>query len=317
MKKYPYVAIVIVNLNGYKLLKDCLVSLSHSLYPNKYTGLFIVDNGSTDHSLEYIESLSNKKLFRNIYVIKNKINLGFAKANNLAFHQILKKRIYKYVVTLNNDTKVTKNWLPTLVNGMELHPDYAAAVGKIVKMDNPTMVDSAGDMFNARTLRVVNRTTKKHSKNVYTQKTEVLSVCAAGAIFRATALKEVRINNEYFDEDFVSYIEDVDLNIRLRLMGWNIVYIPQALMFHKGSATSSKLSIKYREFYSRRNRVLFAIKNFPPLLTFKLVIKYLFPTTKAYGFYTKKQKVDIGQTKGQRLSLLDVCLVHLEESIVQ
>src|SRR3989304_1841235 len=103
MKK---IAIIIVNWNGEKYIKDCLESLKNQSYRD--FDIILVDNNSSDDSLEVAES------YEDIFVIRNKINYGFAKGNNIGIQRALKDG-YKYVVLVNCDTEADKGWLKKLV----------------------------------------------------------------------------------------------------------------------------------------------------------------------------------------------------------
>ena len=103
---YPLVTISIVNLNGSDYLRDCLDSLKNLSYPKEQIEIIIVDNGSTDDSIEFLN-----KNCPEARIIRNNSNFGFAKANNQAAAQAKGE----YVAFLNNDTKVDENWLTELL----------------------------------------------------------------------------------------------------------------------------------------------------------------------------------------------------------
>lgn len=280
--KYPSVAIVIVNWNGERYLKHCLSSLKTVDYPKKKVKVILVDNGSTDSSVSW-----TIKTFPKTTIIRNKKNLGFAKANNIGITVALKDKKVKYIVTLNNDTEVDKGWLKSLVCFMEKNNKVGIAVGKILQFNNRNKIDSTGDFLFKENLRVINRGYNEYDQGQYNSHIEIFSACAAASIFRRKTLEEIQINKEFFDEDFLSYIEDIDLNIRARLRNWLCFYVPNAIIYHIGSATSSKMSREYKEYLSRRNRILFAIKNFPIKYMLLLVIRYSFPSYRGIMFYLK------------------------------
>lgn len=305
--KYPSVAIIIVNWNGKKYLKDCLSSLQELLYPKQKLKIILVDNGSSDGSVSWV-----KKKYPKTIIIQNNENLGFAKANNIGISFALSKKEASYIVTLNNDTRVDQYWLKYLVDFMEKNKKVGIAVGKILQLYNRTKIDSAGDFLSKDNFRVVNRGHNERDQGQYNLPREIFSACAAASIFRRKTIEEVKINNEYFDEDFVSYIEDIDLNIRARLRNWLCFYVPKARIYHIGSATSSKMSREYKEYLSRRNRILFAIKNFPIKYMLLLVIRYSFPSYRGTIFYLK---IRLGNILARRLKyrLKKGIKFHLEQ----
>ena len=99
---FPVISVSIVNLNGEKYLDECLKSLEELNYPRNKLEIIVVDNGSTDNSLEMI-----RENYPHVKIIENSRNMGFAYANN----QAAKVAKGEYVAFLNNDTRVDKNWL--------------------------------------------------------------------------------------------------------------------------------------------------------------------------------------------------------------
>ena len=109
---HPKVSVIIVNWNGKKYLEVCLSSVFNQTYPDYE--VILVDNGSTDGSIEYI-----KNNFSKVKLIELNKNYGFAKANNIGIKEAFKNSDIKYVITLNNDTLTDINWLFFLVRVME------------------------------------------------------------------------------------------------------------------------------------------------------------------------------------------------------
>ena len=124
------VAIIIVNWNGKKFLPTCLSSLRGQTY--KLFKVIFVDNGSTDGSVEFV-----RKNFPEIMIIENKRNLGFAEGNNIGIRQAFKNKNIKYIVALNNDTKLDENWLKELIISVESSgPKFGSFQGKILNFKN-------------------------------------------------------------------------------------------------------------------------------------------------------------------------------------
>jgi len=268
----PFVAVIIVNWNGKKFLKTCLDSLIAQDYPPDKVNILLVDNGSRDDSIVIV-----RKYYPKVKIIQNKKNLGFAQANNIGINFSFDNPEVKYILTLNNDTFMEKGYLSELVSFLESKPRAGACVGKILMLDDKRVIDSAGDYIYKDKMEIMNRGKFEFDVGQYDKTEKAFSVCAAGALYRRELLKEVKLLGEYFDNDFFSYKEDVDLSLRAHLMGWGIYYVPKAVMMHKGSGTSNKLSLEYKEYISRRNRILMAVKNLPIGLMVKALIKYVFP----------------------------------------
>ena len=130
MSLNPEVCIIILNWNGKELLKDCLSSLLKLTgYPNYK--VIVVDNGSTDGSLEYV-----KKNFPQVDVLPLDKNYGFAKGNNKGIKYALKKYKPRYILLLNNDTKIIqRDWLTKLVETAESDKKIGIVVPKLIYTD--------------------------------------------------------------------------------------------------------------------------------------------------------------------------------------
>jgi len=296
IKGWPKVAVVIVTWNGKKFLEECLPALARQSYPKNKVKTILVDNGSVDGTIDWI-----REKYPDIAIIKNKKNLGFAKSNNQGIKLALHDPKTKYLITLNNDTQAKKDWLENLVLFMEINKNVGISVSKMIRVSDLTIIDSAGDYFAKNTFRVVNRGYLEKDFGQFEKDAEILTACAASSIFRVKVLQETKLGKEFFDEDFGSYIEDVDLNLRARLLGWKISYAPKSVIYHVGSATASKLSKKFKEFVSRRNRILMSIKIFPnPYLAF-ILLKYIFPSAKGVNYYmTAGQNSQIQKIKNKK-----------------
>lgn len=329
---FAKVAIIIVTWNGRHFLEKCLPSLKKLDYPSSKVKTIIVDNGSRDGTIAWL-----KENYPEIRVVKNKTNVGFAKSNNQGIRLALRDRKVKYVFTLNNDTEADTGMLKNSVLFMEGAKNVGIGASKTINFANRSLIDSAGDFFAKNTFRVINRGHLIKDRGQFDKTEEILSACAAASIFRRKTLEEVKLGREYFDEDFQSYIEDVDLNIRARLKGWKVFYIPSSVVYHVGSATASKLSKKFKEYVSRRNRVLMVVKNFPiPTMIF-LLAKYILPTGRGARYYLAKRAQQVSKRgmghyakKGltfylklvverfivtsdtQRLTVLEVLIVHIK-----
>jgi len=269
------VSIVIVNWNGRKYLAACLKSLFNQTY--KDFNVILVDNNSTDDSVNFV-----KGNFPQVKVIECRKNYGFAEGNNIGIREAMQNAETKYIMTINNDTIIDNKYLETLVSFMESSPKAGSSVGKILMIDDKRRIDSAGDFILRKNYKIVNRGKFEIDKGQYNKIEEVISTCSAGAIYRRKMLSEIKIDNEYFDRDFFAYNEDVDIALRARLMGWEFFYLPTAVMYHHGAATISKISLGYREYLSRRNRLYVVLKNLSINQLLKFLIKYIFPLNKRY-----------------------------------
>ncbi|MEM0262219.1 MAG: glycosyltransferase family 2 protein [Nitrososphaerota archaeon] len=274
------VSVVILNYNGLEHLKTCLDSVLNTDYPN--FEVIVVDNGSTDGSVEFIRntypSLKLLRLSRNIYTV------GGYMAGVLIARG-------KYVAILNNDVEVNGNWLKPLVEALERIPWAAAADAKYKSFFDRNRFDdtaAAGrwiDYFGNNYTRGVNEVD-------FGQYDEATYIFAALTIFNRDILMKVG----GFDISYIFGYEEIDLCWRLNLSGYKVLYVPQAIIYHKsGATTRDKRAQKPKpEFFylSKRNRLITLMKNYSIFnaiiaLTVTLLEYYL----SMWYFFASKKKV--------------------------
>src|SRR5262249_39310360 len=135
----------------------------------------------------------------------------------------------EYVALLNTDTVARPDWLAALVRALdESPPETGAVASKMLSLDDASRIDDAGDAL-ARTGAAENRGHGEPAHR-FTRRDEVFSVCAGAALYRRSFLDAVRA----FDARFFAYLEDVDLGLRGRLLGFRYVFEPAAEVLHKG-----------------------------------------------------------------------------------
>jgi len=244
MKK---VSIVIPNYNGKKYIKECFDALKTQNYRD--FDLILVDNGSKDDSLIEAKKYAGDLRLKIIELDKN---YGFAKAVN----EGIKACDSEYVILLNNDTRVYPGFVRALVAKMEEDVRIFSAQALMLKYDDPTLTDSAGDYFSAMGWGFARGRDKKASK--YKKSRDIFSACAGAAIYRRAVFEKIG----YFDEEFFAYLEDVDIGFRARLFGYRNVFCPKALVLHMGSASSGSRYNPFKVRLSARNSILVMYKNF-------------------------------------------------------
>ncbi len=254
----PVISVIIVNLNGERYLRDCLGSLASQTFAD--FEVILVDNGSTDNSLDLI-----RNDFPWVRVIGLASNTGFAKGNNTGFAASSSR----YMVTLNNDTIADSGWLKALYEVAESDPLVGMVASKIFLGREGKELDSAGMLIYPDGMsRQRGRGQIDHGQ--FDGAGEVLFPSACAALYRSDMLKGIGC----FDEDFFSYCEDTDLGLRARLAGWKAVFAPQAMIRHMYSQTGGKYS-GFKAYHIERNRFWVLIKDLPlsfillfPLYTF-------------------------------------------------
>lgn len=245
MKKIT-TSVIIPNWNGLHLLKACLNSLRNQSYKN--FEVIIVDNGSTDKSVEYLDNN-----FPQVRIVKLSKNFGFAKAIN----EGVKATEGGYVVFLNNDTRVDKDWLKSLVQCADKHPEVISVNSKLLNFYNKKIIDGVGILINevgqAKSIGWQEEDSGQYQKENY-----IFGATGGGALFR----KKEFIKLGMFDEDFFMYSEEVDFAFRAQFAGFQSIFCPKALVFHIHKATAGKTP-GFIEYWQFRNMTLTIIKNFP------------------------------------------------------
>ena len=270
------VSVVTPNYNGERFLKTFLESLDND---SDHIGeVIIVDNGSSDASLDY---LKNSTFSFPLVLIENEENLGFSPAVN----QGILKAKNDLIFSINNDTEIKKGSIKALVDLISSSDDIFSVQAKMLQYDNKELIDDAGDEYNL--LAWTKKTGENHHSSEYDTVKDIFSSCAGAAMYKKSVLSEIGL----FDDNFFAYMEDVDLAIRSKIHGYRNLLCPDAIVYHIGSATSGS---RYNEFKVRlaaRNNVWVVHKNFPiPLkivnfifLFFGFLIKYLFFLRKGFG----------------------------------
>ena len=258
------VSVAIVNWNGEKYLYKCIKSLLEQNYKN--IEVIIIDNDSTDNSVKIIED--NFK--EDVLLFKNK-NTGYAGGANKGIE--LSKG--DYVIIANPDIVFSENYIEKCIKKFEEDATIGAVTGKLLKYDFDTdkklnVIDSVGISFN-HYRQGIDIGQNEVDEGKYEKDRRVFGVCGAAAVFKRDELEKIKINREYFDNDFFAYKEDIDICWRLNLYGFKCYYVHDAIAYHGRGMNSSKgiiNTIKNRKSQSEflkgisfRNHYLMLIKN--------------------------------------------------------
>ncbi len=244
---HPAVSVIVVNWNGRAHLGECLNSLHNQTFLD--FEVILVDNGSTDGSIEYMESQSPGYA----RILRNAENTGFAKANN----QGIDAARGKYIALLNNDARADGHWLEELVKAAQGDPAVGMLASKIYLHGDRKIIDNVGHLMYPDGLnRGRGRLEEDHGQFDCAEEVFFPSGCAA--LYRREMLEEIGL----FDEDFFAYGDDTDIGLKGRLAGWKCLYVPQAVVYHRYSRSSGSYS-PLKAFYVERNRLWIAIKYFP------------------------------------------------------
>ncbi len=244
--------VVIVNWNRANDTIECLQSLANSDYSN-YRPL-VIDNGSTDSSPETIRAT-----FPAVEVIVNEDNLGFARASNIGIKHALRQGA-DYVLLLNNDTLVDRRLLTELVAVGESNPQIGMLVPKIYYHGGEGRLWSAGARWRRFPPRVTIIGFGQEDGPEYSVQREVDYATGCAMLVKREVFERIGL----FDPAFFMYHEDYDFSARVRRGGYRIVYVPQAVMWHKVSASTGEES-PLKWYYLGKYIVPFYLKNVRPL----------------------------------------------------
>ncbi len=272
------VSINILTYSGLDLIEQCLNSVLEQTYPN--IEVLVVDNGSEDKTLEKIQITKSKFRRFPIKIIENKKNLGFSAGHNIG----IRESKGEYVLCLNQDVVLDKDFIKYAVEAIEKDNKIGAVQGKLYKISNlksqiSKILDVTG-LIIFKNRRVVARGQGEEDRGQY-KAGEIFGADGAAPLYCRSALEDIKLNGEYFDENFFMYKEDVDLAWRMRLYGWKAIYEPRAFGYHPRGAGERvvknyisvalerrKLS-EFAKFCSFKNQRLMQIKNELPALFFR------------------------------------------------
>jgi len=265
----PFFTVLAVNYNGLKYLAPLLKTLKEQTF--KDYELLLVENASTDGSLEYVKSNHPE-----VQLIEPGKNLGYVLGVNLG----LQSAKGEWLVVINNDVELPPDCLEKLAQGILENPSYKAFSPFLLKMDWPDLVDSAGDFFYFWGPSGSNEYWPANHPEFQAKK-EVPSVSGAASIYH----RDLLINQlKGFDEDYWLSNEDIDLGHRCQHLGEKILYLPEVKIFHKRSPTIGMGSDTYL-YWSVRNRWLTRVKNYPLivlLITFPFMLLLAMVELKAF-----------------------------------
>lgn len=237
-------SVIIANYNGEIYLKNLFESLSCQTFKN--FEVIFVDNASSDKSLDITTSFVERSPFP-IKVIVNQVNLGFCEGNNIG----IRKAEGEYIVFLNNDTYVDSMWLEELVKTM-------------TSSDKPVVV--ASTVINSYTGLVAHGVSYDLYGASFSLKENVYFFYGSGAAMLVR--KDVFDCIGGFDETLFMYQDEVDLCWRIRLLGYNLTYAPNAKCYHlkheTGDFIKDNLKMPVWKFYHTcaKNRIRISIKNY-------------------------------------------------------
>ena len=246
--KQPKVSIVFVNWNGKAHTFGLLESLKKIKYKNY--NIIVVDNNSSEN----IEKEFKEKYGKIARFIKNERNLGLAEGTNVGIRENLKIGS-KYILIMNNDMVVEKNFLNFLVDSMEKHPEVAVSTPLIYYMNPKNKIWCAGCKYSIKSFKPLNQGDIDKGK----LKKKYVDGCDCVLIMKADVLKKEGL----FDKRFFIIHEFTEWCLRVTKKGYRCLFVPESKVWHKVAASlkENKKESEIATYYNIRNWLLTVKKN--------------------------------------------------------
>lgn len=294
-KAMDHISIVIVNYNSERDTLDCLRSLQDIKVKDVEYQILIVDNGSKE-PLEIPKDLNLK-----VELVRSESNLGFTGGNNLGIRYALDNYNSDFILMLNNDTYIDAHFLQKLYEAALEHPEQGLICPKIYfargnefhkasykPQDKGNVLWYGGGSIDWPNVLCFHRGVDEIDRGHLDRQTTSDFATGCCILARREVLEKIGL----FDERFFLYLEDVDLSLRTKEIGYEIGFCSASKVWHKNAGSSGGAGSPLHQYYQTRNRLLFAFKHGTARI--KLVmIKYLF-------------KILLSGVQPEKLAALDV-----------
>ncbi len=250
----PLVSVGIVTWHSAAHVAECLAAVRAQSHAD--LELLVADNDSRDGTRTLLEAHTASE--ERLYLDRN---TGFAAAHN----RLIARSRGDFYLALNPDVVLDRHYVGRLVDACLADPRTGSATGKLLRRDPPGVIDSTGIVM-LPSVRHLDRGAEEPDRGQFDAPGEVFGASGAAALYTRAMLDDVRVEGEWFDEDFFAYREDADLAWRARLLGWRCRYVPEAVATHVRRVTPERRADLPPEVnrWSVRNRFLLRIKNQTP-----------------------------------------------------
>ncbi len=260
------VAVVILNYNGVKFLQKFLPDVIK--YSSDEAEIYVADNCSTDGSVDLLQ-----EKFKDVKVIVNEFNGGFATGYNLALKQI----DADFYILLNSDIEVTENWIKPVIDLMEMDSTIGACQPKIRSYQNKPEFEYAGasggfiDKYGYPFCRGRIFQSLETDEGQYDNTEEIFWATGACMFVRSKLFHELG----GFDDDFFAHMEEIDFCWRSKSLNNKIMVCPESTVFHVGGGTLP-VGSAWKTYLNFRNNFILLYKNLPENSFYKVLIARLF-----------------------------------------
>jgi GT2 family glycosyltransferase len=250
----PEVSIIVMNWNGKHFLSTCLTALRRQAFRDFET--ILVDNGSEDRSVDFV-----RQNFPEVRVVALEQNVGFA-LGNIAGYEAANG---DWIVLLNNDTEADAGWLEALHDAIRSFPAAGTFACKMLFYDERNRIDNCGFDLTATGTSIDLGRGERDSEEWFSPR-GVFGACGGAVAYRRSMLEGIG----FFDPDYFMTFEDLDLSFRAQLAGYECVFVPKAVVYHRYRGTMTKYPAR-QVYFSQRNIEFAYLKNMP----LALILRYL------------------------------------------
>lgn len=248
----PKLIVLILSYNGKYLLNDSISSYMANDYQN--FKVFVIDNGSTDGTKEWLE-----ENYPEVVALRIEKNIGYSGGFNFGLDYAFKKQQADYVLITNNDVKADSKTISELVTVAEIDPMIGFVTGKVYFFDKPEILQTVGKNEDTIRWNGEHIGNGEIDKGQYNQLAERIF---ADDIFTLVSRK-LYLDTGGYDTTFQFQAEEFDWQARAKKLGYKIYYTPYAKIWHKDSVTIGKRSA-FKAYYDARNPMLVILKHKSP-----------------------------------------------------
>lgn len=268
------IGVIVVNYHSAHLLERCLNCLTNQSFTPAH--VVVVNNDESAGAVDFL----SEQYFDYQFIAPG--NIGFAAANNLAISLL---RDCDWIALINPDAFPEPDWLFRLASVIDSHPAAGMYSSQLLCAGADSIIDGEGDCYHISGLAWRLNHGRHVDSNLH--RSSVFSPCAAAAIYSRSALSSIG----GFDENYFCYFEDVDLGFRLRLRGYEVIHVPEAVVYHVGGGSSKSLGLSdFAIYHGHRNLVWTFVKNMPGYLFWLFLPAHLLMNIVTILFFMGKGK---------------------------
>ncbi|MBI5020628.1 MAG: glycosyltransferase family 2 protein [Ignavibacteriales bacterium] len=271
----PLVYIIVLTWNGKADTLECLQSLQKLSYSNYK--IIVVDNASTDSTAEEV-----RHLYPSVEVIRNSSNLRFAGGNNIGIKTALNNKA-DYILLLNNDTIVAENFLSHLVEAAESDERIGMTGPKIYYHSDPKRIWYAGGVIDWWTGSTSHLGVREIDIGQFEKIKTTDYVTGCSMLVKKSVIEQIGV----LDESYYIYGEDADWSLRAVRAGFKLLFVPQALVWHKVSVSTGGHFSWFKNWNKLKSQLRFLVRYAKPFHWF--TIPFLMPLNILFTIYRSKQ----------------------------